>query len=63
MSPVYACTTTTCTERFRGFADEPTFCSVCLQDLTEIANSEGKTLDELNAQAEQLRPLPEGATE
>lgn len=46
---IYACTTTECSDRFRGFTDEPTFCSICLRDLTEIHNAFGSTLDEVNA--------------
>lgn len=57
---IYACTTTECSERFRGFTDEPTFCSVCLCDLTEIHNAFGSTLDEVNAMvAAAPRPLSE----
>ncbi len=57
---VYTCTTTSCTERFRGFTDAPSFCSVCMEDLTEIDAEDGSSLDELNAMAERVRPLPEG---
>lgn len=56
---VFACTTTTCPERFRGFTDEPTFCSVCSEDLAELANAEGLSLEELNARAELVRPRAE----
>lgn len=57
---VYACTTLSCAERFRGFTDEDNlFCSCCLQDLTEIENVEGLTLAEINGRAEQHRPFAE----
>lgn len=61
MSPtLYTCTTDTCSERFRGFTDEPgLWCSVCLEDLTAIGDSP-LTVDEANALAERTRPLPEG---
>lgn len=56
---VYACTTTTCSERFGGFTDEPSFCSVCLEDLTEMPAPAGASLEQLNALNERVRPLPE----
>lgn len=57
---VYACTTLSCAERFRGFTDErDLFCSCCLRNLTEIDNVEGLTLAEINARAEQRRPFAE----
>lgn len=56
----YACTTNTCPERFRGFTDEPTHCSICMEDLTEM-DLPGETLESLNATAAAApRPLPEG---
>lgn len=60
-SVVYACTTDDCSERFRGFTDEPTFCSICMADLTEVANPDGLTVDQLNDFAASApRPMPEG---
>ena len=57
---VYGCATTDCSERFRGFTDEPTFCSVCLRDLQAFP-TEGRTPDEMNALAAAApRPMPEG---
>jgi len=57
---VYACTTLSCSERFRGFTDEDgLFCSICLQDLTEIENVEGLTLADINDRAWRVHPLSE----
>jgi hypothetical protein len=59
---VYGCTTTDCTERFRGFTDEPTFCSICMEDLTPFP-ADGRTLDEMNDLAAGApRPMPEIAS-
>lgn len=56
---VYACTQTDCPERFRGFTDEPDLhCSVCITPLTPM-QSDGRSLDEINAEAEQRRPRAE----
>jgi hypothetical protein len=56
---VYGCTTTSCSERFRGFTDEPTFCSICMEDLTPFPD-DGRTLDEMNEFAGAApRPMPE----
>lgn len=53
----YACTTTTCTERFRGFCDEPLHCSVCWEDLTALEVPDGSDLETL---ADTFpRPMPE----
>jgi hypothetical protein len=50
---VYGCTTLGCSERLRGFTDEDgLFCLICLQDLTEILNPDGLTLDNINVMAE-----------
>ena len=32
----YVCTTPGCSERLRGICSEPSFCSICLEDLTPI---------------------------
>lgn len=57
----YACTTNTCSERFAGFTDEPTFCSICEYDLTPMDVPPGETLASINATAAMApRPLPEG---
>lgn len=55
----YACTTDDCTERFRGFTDAPTHCSICWEDLTAI-DAPGQTIEDLNALAAAApRPMPE----
>lgn len=57
---VYACTTDTCSERFRGFTDEATHCSICMEDLTAM-NAPGDTLEEVEAAyGAAPRPMPEG---
>lgn len=57
----YACTTDTCSERFRGFCDESSFCSICMRDLTPFP-TEGRTVDEMNELAASApRPLPESS--
>jgi hypothetical protein len=38
---VYGCTNPECDERMRGVTDEPTFCGMCLEDLTGIALADG----------------------
>lgn len=60
-SVVYGCTTDDCIERFRGFTDEPTHCSICMEDLTAFP-TEGRTLEQMNALAVAApRPMPEGS--
>ncbi|MET0601832.1 MAG: hypothetical protein ABW167_07570 [Baekduia sp.] len=37
---VYVCTTRLCSERYRGYSREPSFCAICMADLTEIPQGE-----------------------
>lgn len=49
---VYGCTNPECDERMRGVSDEPSFCSMCLEDLTGIALGRGVEVADI------LRPYP-----
>lgn len=44
---VYGCTNPACEERMRGVSNEPTFCSICLEDLTGIALAPGIRVEEI----------------
>lgn len=48
---LYFCATPGCSEAGRGFTDEPTFCSICLHDLTGAMDTTGffKTDEELRS--------------
>jgi hypothetical protein len=48
----YVCMTPDCSERLRGACDEPSFCSICLQDLTGVCLGRGVRLEDI------LRPYP-----
>lgn len=38
---LYTCATPGCSEAGRGFTDEPTFCSICLNDLAGVYDTTG----------------------
>lgn len=38
---LYMCATPGCEEAGRGFTDEPTFCSICLNDLAGVYDTTG----------------------
>jgi DNA-binding ferritin-like protein len=69
MSAVYGCLTDNCSERLKGISDEPTHCSVCLQDLSPLSAhdedlvSYSAKVRDLEAQNESLRAERDAARE
>lgn len=52
---LWTCDTPGCEERRQGFCDEPTFCSLCLQDLAGVFD----TTDTLRTEEELREPVAE----